>query len=199
MDDAIMFVIATNNLGKLREICSVLGPLGIGCMSLGEAGVDIEVEETGMTFYENALLKARAVCSATGKPAIADDSGLVVEALGGAPGVYSKRFGGGLDDRGLCLHLLQKMEGMEQRGAKFVCSVVAAFPGGDTISAEGECHGEIALGLSGGGGFGYDPVFWLPSKGRTMAQLTQEEKSEISHRGNALRGLATMLKSRCGI
>ena len=182
------FVIATNNKGKLHEIRQVLAELNVDVISLGEAGVSIEVEETGSTFYENALLKAKAVCDLTGKPAIADDSGLVVEALGGEPGVNSRYYGGGhLDDEGLCKFLLKNMENRELRAAKFVCNIVCVFPDGRILSAVGECKGEISQKPLGNNGFGYDPVFIPTGKNKTLAQLSTEEKNSISHRGEALR------------
>ena len=188
------YLIATNNLDKLHEMREILSGLGIQAVSLSEAGLDVEVDETGSTFYENAKLKAEAVCKASKLPAIADDSGLVVDALGGAPGVRSKRFGGGgLDSAGLCAHLLSAMDGMEQRGAKFVSSIVCAFPDGSAVCAQGECNGEITDSPRGSGGFGYDPVFLPEGSDRTMAQLTPDEKHAISHRGNALREFVKVL------
>jgi len=188
------FIIATNNTGKLREISDILSPFGIDVISQAEAGIDLDVPETGETFFENALIKAKAICEASGMPAIADDSGLVVEALGGAPGVYSKRYGGGnLDDAGLCAFLLQNMKNMEQRRAKFVCSIVCVFPDGRVLSAEGECRGKIAAEPLGSGGFGYDPVFIPEGAEKTMAQLTPDEKNSLSHRGAAIREFAGRL------
>ncbi|MBR3751865.1 MAG: RdgB/HAM1 family non-canonical purine NTP pyrophosphatase, partial [Ruminiclostridium sp.] len=131
---------------------------------------------------------AVAIMEATGLPAIADDSGLVVEALDGAPGVYSARYGGeGLDDTGRWQLLLKNMEGKENRACKFVSVICCAFPDGTELMARGEVHGVVAQGPKGEGGFGYDPVFWLPERGKSMAELTAEEKNQISHRGNALR------------
>ena len=181
------FVLATANLGKVREMRSVLSELGIDVVSRGEVGVDIVVEETGSTFLENATLKAKAICDASGLPAIADDSGLIVDALGGEPGVYSSTYGGEhLSDDERCAYLIEKMKNMEQRSAKFVCTIVCAFPDGRIISSQGECVGKIALSPSGEGGFGYDPVFVPNGFLKTMAQLTPEEKNAISHRGKAL-------------
>ena len=196
-DKVIMrFVIATNNPGKLKEMREILSEIGFDAISLAEAGVEVDVEETGSTFMENALLKAEAACRATGLPAIADDSGLSVAALNGAPGVYSKRFGGGgLDSSGLCTYLLKTMEGMEQRDAKFVSSIVCAFPDGSILSAEGECHGEITNAPRGSGGFGYDPVFLVAGDSRTMAELSPDEKNALSHRNAALRALAGKIRN----
>jgi XTP/dITP diphosphohydrolase len=194
------FIIATNNTDKLREMREILSGLSINAQSAFEAGLDIEVEETGETFHDNALLKARAICGASGFPAIADDSGLVVDALGGAPGVYSRRFGGGgLDGDGLCSYLLNKMKNMEQRSAKFVSCIVCAFPDGTVLSAEGECCGEITKTLRGEGGFGYDPVFLPAGSEKTMAEMLPDEKNKISHRGAALREFAGVLTGYAGI
>ncbi len=142
---------------------------------------------SGTTFEENSLLKARAVMEASGLPAIADDSGLCVDALGGAPGVYSARYGGeGLDDTGRYRLLLANMPRGEARTAKFVSVITCCFPNGDVLTARGECPGTIAFAPMGEGGFGYDPVFFLPRLKKTFAQLTAEEKNAISHRGLAL-------------
>jgi XTP/dITP diphosphohydrolase len=191
------FVIATNNFGKLREIRQILDELNVDAIPLKEAGIEVEVEETGTTFYENALLKANSVYMLTGKPAIADDSGLIVEALGGEPGVNSRYYGGGdLDDEGLCKYLLKNMENMELRAAKFVCNIVAVFPDGCILSAVGECEGKISHKPIGNNGFGYDPVFIPNGKNTTLAQLTTEEKNSISHRGAALREFSRILSDR---
>lgn len=188
------FVLATRNAGKLREMAHILEALGIEVVSPQDLGLDLEVEETGETFAENAMLKARAVCAAAGLPAIADDSGLCVDALNGGPGVYSARYGGEeLDDRGRYMLLLECMRGQTTRAAHFSCAVVCAFPNGDTLEAEGRCDGSIAFAPIGEGGFGYDPVFLAPGKGKTFGQLTAEEKAEISHRGKALAAFAEKL------
>lgn len=180
-------VLASKNKKKLVEMNEILSHLGIEVCSEAEAGVDVEVEETGTTFEENSLLKARAVMEASGLPAIADDSGLCVDALNGAPGVYSARYGGeGLDDTGRYRLLLENMRGQMPRTAKFVSVITCCFPNGDVITARGECPGTIAYAPQGEGGFGYDPVFFLPQRKKTFAQLTAEEKNEISHRGRAL-------------
>ena len=181
------FVLATHNPGKLKEMSSILSGLGVEVASPAQLGLTVDVEETGATFAENAMLKARAVCAAAGLPAIADDSGLCVDALNGGPGVYSARYGGeGLDDRGRYLLLLSSMRGQTTRAAHFACAIACAFPNGDTLTAQGRCDGAIAFAPRGEGGFGYDPVFLVPEKGRTFGQLTAEEKAEISHRGKAL-------------
>lgn len=189
------FILASNNKNKLREMKSILSQMGVEVVSQGEAGLRLNVEETGTTFSENAFLKADAACRASGLPSISDDSGLVVEALGGAPGVYSARYGGsGLDDRGRYELLLKNMEETEHRDAKYVSSIVCVFPDGAVIRAEGECRGTILRTPQGSGGFGYDPVFYMPVYGRTMAQITPEEKNAVSHRGNALREFEEKLK-----
>ena len=181
------FVLATHNPGKLAEMKAILSGLGVEVVSPAEAGVEVDVEETGTTFAENAMLKAKAICAAAGLPAIADDSGLCVDALNGGPGVYSARYGGeGLDDRGRYMLLLNNMRGQTTRAAHFTCAVACAFPDGDTLTAEGRCDGAIAFAPLGEGGFGYDPVFLIPEKGKTFGQLSPEEKSAISHRGKAL-------------
>ena len=181
------FVLATHNPGKLAEMKAILSRLGVEVLSPAEAGVEVDVEETGTTFAENAMLKAKAVCAAACLPAIADDSGLCVDALNGGPGVYSARYGGeGLDDGQRCLLLLRSMRGQGTRAAHFSCAVACAFPNGDTLTAEGRCDGAIAFAPLGDGGFGYDPVFLIPEKGKTFGQLGAEEKSKISHRGRAL-------------
>ena len=181
------FVLATHNPGKLAEMKAILSGLGVEVVSPAEAGVEVDVEETGTTFAENAMLKAKAICAAAGLPAIADDSGLCVDALNGGPGVYSARYGGEeLDDRKRRLLLLRNLRGQTTRAAHFTCAVACAFPDGDTLTAEGRCDGAIAFAPLGEGGFGYDPVFLIPEKGKTFGQLTAEEKAEISHRGKAL-------------
>ena len=190
------FVLATQNPKKLKEMSAILGELGVEVVSEADLGVKIEVEETGETFAENSLLKAKAVMEATKLPAIADDSGLCVDALNGGPGVYSARFGGeGLDDQGRYTLLLQNLRGQTTRAAHFTCAIACAFPNGDTITAEGQAPGTIAFAPMGEGGFGYDPVFFVPDKAKTFAQLTQEEKAEISHRGKALREFTKKLET----
>ena len=196
------FVLASQNPNKLKEMREILSGLGIEIISEAEAGVNVEVEETGTTFEENAVLKAKAVCQATGLPAIADDSGLCVTALGNGPGIYSARYGG--PDKGGKAHryelVLENMRGEMDRTARFVCCVCCIFPGGGGIGARGECEGLIAHAPRGEGGFGYDPVFLVPETRKTFAQMTAEEKNAISHRGKALAAfkekLETYLKER---
>ena len=190
------FVLATHNPGKLREMGEILRDLGVEVVSPAALGIPVDVEETGTTFLENALLKAKAICRAANLPAIADDSGLCVDALNGAPGVYSARYGGeGLNDRGRCMLLLNSMRGATTRAAHFSCAVACVFPNGDTLTAEGRCDGSIAYAPLGDGGFGYDPVFLLPGTGKTFGQLSQEEKSAVSHRGKALKEFAGKLET----
>lgn len=189
-------VLASKNQKKLRELREILSAQGVEVVSEADVGVDVDVEETGTTFEENALLKARAVCEASGLPAVADDSGLCVDALGGAPGVYSARYGGpGLDDVGRYQLLLENMRGMLDRRCKFVSAICCCFPDGEVITARGECPGTLAYAPKGEDGFGYDPIFFLPERKKTFAELTAEEKNAISHRGNALRDFAGQLKA----
>ena len=190
------FVLATHNPGKLREMGEILKDFGIEVVSPRDLGLTVDVEETGTTFAENAMLKAKAICKEANLPAIADDSGLCVDALNGAPGVYSARYGGeGLDDKGRYMLLLSSLRGAPTRAAHFACAVACAFPNGDTLTAEGRCDGSIAYAPLGEGGFGYDPVFLLPGTGKTFGQLTQEEKSAVSHRGRALKDFAGKLEA----
>ena len=181
------YVLATHNPGKLKEMGAILARFGVEVVSPKDLGLTVDVEETGATFAENAMLKAKAICAAAQLPAIADDSGLCVDALNGGPGVYSARYGGeGLDDRGRYMLLLNNMRGQTTRAAHFACAIACAFPNGDTLTAEGRCDGTIAFAPMGEGGFGYDPVFFVPERAKTFGQLTAEEKSAISHRGRAL-------------
>lgn len=188
-------VLASKNQKKLTEMNDILARLGVEVCSEAEAGVDLEVEETGTTFEANSLLKAKAVMEASGLPAIADDSGLCVECLGGAPGVYSARYGGeGLDDIARYRLLLENMRGQMTRAAKFVSVITCCFPNGDVLTARGECAGTIAYAPIGEGGFGYDPVFFVPELKKTFAQLSAEEKNAVSHRGRALEAFQKKLE-----
>ena len=180
-------VLASKNKKKIAEMNAILNSLGVEVCSQAEAGVDLEVEETGTTFEENSLLKAKAVMQASGMPAIADDSGLCVDALGGAPGVYSARYGGeGLVDVGRYQLLLENMKGQSPRTCRFVSVITCCFPDGEVITARGECEGTLAFAPMGEGGFGYDPIFYVPALKKTFAQLSAEEKNAMSHRGKAL-------------
>ena len=193
------FVLATHNPGKLKEMSAILSQFGVEVVCPKDLGITVDVEETGTTFAENAMLKAKAICAAAQLPAIADDSGLCVAALGGAPGGYSARYGGeGLDDRGRYLLLLNNLRGQTTRAAHFACAIACAFPNGDELTAEGRCDGAIAFAPMGEGGFGYDPVFLVPEKAKTFGQLTAEEKSQISHRGKALQAFAAKLETYLG-
>ena len=181
------FVLASQNKHKLIEMDAILSNYGVEVVLQSELGVHIDVEETGTTFAENAMLKAKAVMEASGLPAIADDSGVCVDALNGAPGIYSARYGGPeLDDIQRYELLLQNMRGVTSRAAHFTSAIACIFPNGDTIEAEGICPGTIAYAPQGDGGFGYDPVFYLPQLKKTYAQLTADEKAADSHRGKAL-------------
>ena len=187
------FVLASNNPGKLREMREILSELGVEVLSQREAGISVEPEETGTTFAENALIKARAAMEASGLAAIADDSGIVVEALGGAPGVYSARYGGCATDEERTRLLLKNMENEEHRAAKFVSDIAVVFPNGDELVTAGECAGELTREPRGENGFGYDPIFYMPCFGRTLAEVTAEEKNGVSHRGRALRAMKEKL------
>ncbi|MGM9619665.1 MAG: XTP/dITP diphosphatase [Oscillospiraceae bacterium] len=189
------FVLASQNRGKLAEMEEILSRLGVEVVLQSDLGLSVEVEETGTTFMENARLKAVAVMQASGLPAIADDSGLCVDALGGGPGVYSARYGGGdLTDAEKVQLLLSNMRGASTRAAHFASAIVCAFPDGNELTAEGRVDGSIAYAPVGEGGFGYDPVFFYPAAGKTFAQLSREEKAQVSHRGNALRAFAKKLE-----
>ena len=193
------FILATHNPGKLREMAAILSQYGVEVVSPADVGITVDVEETGTTFAENAMLKAKAICAAADLPAIADDSGLCVDALNGGPGVYSARYGGeGLDDKGRYTLLLQNMRGQTTRAAHFACAIACAFPNGDELTAEGRCDGTIAFAPMGEGGFGYDPVFFVPEKAKTFGKLTAEEKSAISHRGKALKAFSEKLATYLG-
>ena len=183
-------ILASNNPKKLKELKAILSDMDVELLSQREAGCDFEVEETGTTFAENAYLKAKAVFDATGLTTVADDSGLMVEALGGEPGVYSARYAPGgheATDKEKYMYLLSKMEGMENRKAKFVTNICCIFPDGGILRTEGECRGEILPYPHGEGGFGYDPVFMPEGYDTSMAVLGPEVKNEISHRANALK------------
>ncbi len=189
------YIIATHNPKKLAELARILAPLGIEAVTDRDIGLSLpEVEETGDTFEENAFLKAESACRTSGLPAIADDSGLMVDVLDGAPGVYSARYAGEEGTPEQCneklLHELREVP-VESRGAKFVSAVCCVFPNGETVTARGECPGRIAFAPRGEGGFGYDPLFLCGE--RTFAELSAEEKDTVSHRGNALRAFSAAL------
>lgn len=184
-------VLASKNKHKLAEISKITEKFGFDLVLQSELGVDIDVEETGSTFEENSLLKAEAVMKATGLPALADDSGIAVDALNGAPGIYSARYGfdDTLDDWGRLQLLLKNTEHVPdgQRQAKFVCVISFVTPEGQIIQARGEIHGELTREPVGENGFGYDPIFYYPPLKKTTAELSPEEKNQISHRANALK------------
>ena len=194
-------VIASNNPGKLREFQFLLQPLGIEVLTQAQLGI-AEAEEPHLTFIENALAKARHVSRESGLPALADDSGICVTALGGAPGVQSARYAGDnpKSDQKNNEKLLQDMQGVADRRAHYYCVLVLLRHADDPqpLIAEGEWHGEIAHQERGDGGFGYDPLFWLPEFGKTSAELSREQKHAISHRGKALRVLLDRLRSGGG-
>ena len=191
-------VLASKNPHKLVEIKQITDKFGFDLILQSELGVDIDVEETGTTFEENSLFKARAVMEATGLPALADDSGIAVDALNGEPGVYSARYGfdESLDDWGRMMLLLKNTEHVPdgRRQAKFVCVISFITPDGKIIQARGEIHGELTRQPRGQNGFGYDPIFYYPPFGQTTAEIPAEQKNAVSHRGNALRILNEKLK-----
>ena len=184
-------VLASKNKHKLVEISQITEKFGIELVLQSELGVDIDVEETGTTFEENSFLKAEAVMKATGLPALADDSGIAVDALGGEPGVYSARYGfdDSLDDWGRLYLLLKNTENVPdgQRQAQFVSVITMVTPDGQVVQARGEIHGELTREPRGENGFGYDPIFYYPPMGKTTAEMTPEEKNHVSHRANALK------------
>jgi len=191
-------VLASKNKHKLVEISKITEKFDIGLVLQSELGVDIDVEETGTTFEENSFLKAEAVMKATGLPALADDSGIAVDALGGAPGIYSARYGfdDSLDDWGRLLLLLKNTEKVPdgQRQAQFVCVITMVTPDGQVIQARGEAHGELLRKATGEGGFGYDPIFYYPPLQKAFAELSPEEKNRVSHRAEALKLFYEKLK-----
>ena len=182
-------VLASKNRHKLIEMQTILGELGLEVVLESEVGIDVDVEETGTTFEENALLKAKAVMEASGMAAIADDSGLEVDALNGAPGVYSARYGNKNSDAERTAFLLENMRDVpaEQRTARFVSAIACALPDGRVVAARGTCEGTILFETRGDNGFGYDPVFYVPEIGMTFAEADGAQKNAISHRGNALK------------
>ncbi len=189
-------VFATGNEGKMREIRAVLADLGLPIFSMKEKGVDVTIVEDGTTFEENARKKARTVHAVTGGLVLADDSGLEVDALDRAPGVYSARFlGYDTPYEAKMQAILDRLEGRqgEERSARFRCVIAAVFPDGHEAVTEGTIEGQIAQHPCGQGGFGYDPILYVPALGRTTAELSAEEKNAVSHRGQALRKMAAVL------
>lgn len=188
-------VIATKNKGKAKDFEAIFKPLHYEVVTMLDIASDMEIEETGTTFEENAILKAEALSQALGKLVIADDSGLAIDALGGEPGVFSARYAGDHDDEANIQKVLEKMQGIpdEERTARFVCAIAISGPNIETRTFLGACEGRILHEKRGTNGFGYDPIFYVPELGRTMAELTPEEKGAISHRGNAIRKLTEEL------
>lgn len=191
-------ILASGNKGKIAEFQSLLSGLGIQVRSMKEYPEIGEIVEDGNSFAENAMKKACAVCHATGKPALADDSGLMVDYLHGAPGIYSARFAGeDHNDAANNAKLLELMHSVadHQRGAQFVCAIAIALPDGRTFHVEGVCRGTILHALRGEGGFGYDPLFYVEALDKTFAELSMEEKNAISHRGMANRKAVEIIRT----
>lgn len=188
-------VIATKNKGKAKDFEALFTPLGYEVVTMFDVAPDMEIEETGTTFEENAVLKAETLSKALGTIVIADDSGLAVDALDGAPGVYSARYAGDHDDEANIVKVLENLKGLpeEKRTARFMCALAIAGPDLETTTVFGSCEGVILEEKRGTNGFGYDPIFFIPALDRAMAELTPEEKGAISHRGNAIRKLADLL------
>lgn len=192
-------IFATGNAGKMKEIRSILADLGMEILSMKEAGVDIAIEEDGKTYEENALIKARAVAAVTGDIVLADDSGLEIDFLNREPGVYSARYLG--EDTPYSVknaNLIGRLEGVpdEKRTARFVCAIAAVLPDGRELTTRAAIEGRIGHEEKGEGGFGYDPIFYVPELGRTTAELTEEEKNQVSHRGKALQLMKEELRKR---
>ena len=190
-------IAATSNKGKLREIRSIFSSSDIEIISMGELGIYADVEETGKTFEENAAIKAQEISKLCDFAVLADDSGLCVEALDGAPGIYSARYAGeGASDDEKIDKLLENLKGKTNRKAKFVCAVVLVLPNGERITAKGEVFGHITNEKSGHGGFGYDPVFYADELSKTFGESDEEEKNRVSHRARALAALYEIMKER---
>ncbi len=189
------FVIATGNPGKVKDFNLILSMMGHEAVSLKDMGISCDVEETGTTFKENSYIKAKAIYDIVKLPTIADDSGLCVDALGGAPGVYSARYGGeGLDDHGRCLKLLEAMENEENRNAHFKSAICCILNDDTVIEVEGQCKGVLLREIAGDNGFGYDPMFYVEKFQKTFGEISKEEKNEISHRRKAMDKLKEELK-----
>ena len=199
--EATRIIFATSNEGKMKEVRMILADLGLEILSLKEAGIHADIVEDGKTFEENACIKASAIQKLAGGIVLADDSGLEVDYLGGAPGIYSARYMG--EDTSYDIKnqaIIDKLEKAvdDERSARFVSAIAAALPDGEVLTTRGTIEGRIGYEIIGDGGFGYDPIFYLPERGLTTAQLSAEEKNEISHRGRALRAMKTMLKEKLG-
>lgn len=189
--------IATNNQHKLQEIRAILGDSFEELLSLKDLGIDVDVEETGTTLEENAIIKARAILALSGIATLADDTGLMVDALNGAPGVYSARYAGEEhnDAKNRAL-LLKNLDGVKDRSAHFATVIALCYPDGKTLTASGRVNGEILLSERGTEGFGYDSLFFSTELGKTFAEATQAEKNSVSHRGRALRAMLELVKSQ---
>ena len=194
------FVLATHNPNKIREMGAILGQFGVEVVSPKELGITVDVEETGSTFAENAMLKAKAICELAKLPAIADDSGLCVDGLGGRPGVYSARYSESGTDADNNAKLVREVRPLDEAGrqAHYSCAIVLARGGREVFSCEGICRGKIVTTPMGDGGFGYDPILMLPEYGKTSAEITMDEKNAISHRGKALRAMKKCLAEEIG-
>lgn len=192
-------VFATGNAGKMREIREILADMDMDIVSMKEMGIDIEIEENGDTFEENAVIKAKAVAKICGEIVLADDSGLEIDYLNKEPGIYSARYMGEETPYSVKnANLIKRLSGVpdEERSARFVCAIAAAFPSGEVITAHGEIEGRIDYKEKGTNGFGYDPIFYIPSFGKTTAELSESEKNSISHRGQALNRIKEELRKR---
>ena len=190
-------IFATGNKDKMKEIRMILSDLDVEILSMKEAGISVDIEENGTTFEENALIKARAICKLAGEMVLADDSGLEIDYLNKEPGIYSARYMG--EDTSYHIKnksLIDRLEGVpdEKRTARFVCAIAAVFPDGKELVVRGTVEGIIGYEEKGENGFGYDPIFYLPERGCTTAELPPEEKNSISHRGNALRLMKDLLE-----
>lgn len=190
-------IFATGNENKMVEIREILGDLPLEILSMKQAGIRADIEENGTSFEENALIKAREVCRLAGEMVLADDSGLEIDYLNGKPGIYSARYmGENTSYRVKNKNLMERLEGVpdEKRTARFVCAIAAVFPDGKELVVRGTVEGIIGYEERGENGFGYDPIFYLPKRGLTTAELPPEEKNSISHRGNALRKMKELLE-----
>lgn len=192
-------IFATGNAGKMKEIRNILSDLPVQVLSMKEVGIQTDIVEDGKTFAENAVIKARAIMQLTGEVVLADDSGLEIDYLNKEPGIYSARYMG--EDTSYRIknaNLIQRLEGVpdEERTARFVCAIAAAFPDGTVKTTEGTIEGRIGNEEKGENGFGYDPIFYVPEFGCTTAELSEEQKNEISHRGKALTEMKEILKDK---
>ncbi|MDD5944103.1 MAG: XTP/dITP diphosphatase [Clostridia bacterium] len=190
-------IIATSNEGKMKEFRALLSHKDVEIVSMKEAGIDIDIDENGTTFEENAAIKAKTVCDYSGCLCLSDDSGLVIDYLGGEPGIYSARYLGHdtpYEEKNRII--IDRLKGVpeENRTARFVCAVAAAFPDGRVLTVKDTFEGRIADEPAGCGGFGYDPIFFFPPAGMTSAEMTAEEKNAVSHRGKALRKMVALLE-----